>query len=188
MSSSDNELLLTIALLVLGIGLIALLTPSPQQKATWQQRDLNASPERVITSTVSYLQDLGYAIDTIDRANGFVKTQYAGRAQLHGASGVIADILVGEARYAVTVEVRKLRPEVSRVRVNLIAEEWKSGSLFQAGHWSSDPLAYNGTDYDQFFQGLRRALGLIGAVDQVGDRCVASAEFLGALERAMLCG
>lgn len=159
-ANSGTDLLLSIALLIVAVALLVVLVPSPEEKASWQHRELAAPADDVLTAAVSYLQDLGYAIDTIDRDSGFVKTQYAGRGQLHGAMGVIADILAGEARYAATVQVSAGGPQTSRVRVNLIAEQWNEGSWLRTGHWSQDSLAYSKVDYDRFFDGLVKKLGL----------------------------
>jgi len=161
-ASSDSEILLTLVLVALSIGLLLVLTPSPQQRSSWQERTIDAPAGEVLTAAISHLQDLGYPIDTIDRESGFVKTQYAGRGQLQGGAGLILDILVGEARYAATVQVRTEGAGVSRVRINLIAEQWSEGSLFRTGHWSQDPLAYSKADYDRFFTELRAKLGLVG--------------------------
>ena len=161
-ANSGTDLLLSIAILVVAVALLVVLVPSPEEKASWQHRELAAPADDALTAAVSYLQDLGYAIDTIDRDSGFVKTQYAGRGQLHGAMGVIAGILVGEARYAATVQVSAIGPQASRMRVNLIAEQWSQGSWLQTGHWSQDPLAYSKADYNRFFDGLTRKLGRIG--------------------------
>lgn len=160
-ASSNSEVLLDIVLIALAIGLLFVLTPSPQQRASWQERTVNAPASQVLTAAISYLQDLGYPIDTIDRESGFVKTQYAGRGQIQGGAGVVLDILVGEARYAVTVQVRSEQAGAARVRVNLIAERWNAGSLFRTGHWSQDALAYSKADYDRFFTELRAKLGLV---------------------------
>ncbi len=158
--SSDADLLLTITLLVIAVVFLVAITPSPQDRASWQVRELAANKDSVVTAAVSYLQDAGYAIDTIDRDSGFVKTQYASRAQLEGGWGIITDILVGEARYAATVQVSQSSLGNSVVRVNLIAEKWNEGSLFKTGHWSQDPLAYDKSNYDTFFRGLQRKLQL----------------------------
>jgi hypothetical protein len=170
-ASSDTELLVSVALLVLAIVLLVAITPSPEERSSWQVQQLAADAGLVLNAAVSYLQDLGYAIDSIDRSSGFVKTQYASRGQLHGGWGVVADILAGEARYAATVQVLQLSTAATEVRVNLIAEEWTEGSLFTTGHWSSDPLAYGQNDYLRFFEGLRAKLG-IGSLTQP---CVAFA-------------
>jgi len=159
-ASSGTDLLLSIVLLAVAVVILVALVPSPAQKASWQQREVTVPVGEVLTAAVTYLQDLGYAIDTIDRDSGFVKTQCAGRGQLQGAAGVIADILTGEARYAATVQVTSIDAHSSRVRVNLIAERWEEGSLFVTGHWSQDALAYSQRDYVTFFNGLLRKLGL----------------------------
>lgn len=159
-ANSGTELLLSVALLVVAIVVLIVLVPSPEEKASWQYRELAAPTDEILTATISYLQDLGYAIDTIDRDSGFVKTQYAGRGQLQGGLGVIVDILVGEARYAATVQVTTGGAQAAHVRVNLIAEQWNEGSWVQTGHWSQDSLAYSKADYDKFFDGLRKKLGL----------------------------
>lgn len=165
-SSSDSEMLLAIALLAVAIGLFLVLVPSPQEKASWQQREFSAPASKVLTVAISYLQDLGYPIDTIDRESGFVKTQYAGRAQLQGALGVFADLLVGKSRYAATIQVSMVTSNTSHVRINLVAEQWSEGSLLRTGHWSQDPLAYSKADYDRFFNGLERRLGLRGVTQE----------------------
>jgi len=163
-SSSDSELLLSVVLIILGLVLLLAIVPSPEEKASWQQREFSSSAESVLTASISYLQDLGYAIDIIDRPSGFVRTQAAGRGQLQGALGVIADILAGEARYSATVQVSATGENSCHVRINLIAEQWNAGSLFVTGHWSQDSLAYSKSDYDKFFFGLAQKLSLsVGA-------------------------
>jgi len=159
-SSSSTDLLVSVALLVVAVVLLVAIIPSPGERASWQVQAMPVDADSVLTAAISYLQDSGYAIDTIDRDSGFVKTQYASRAQLQGAWGVIADILAGEARYAATVQVTRVTTGSSSVRVNLIAEEWNEGSWFTTGHWSQDPLAYGRGDYERFFEGLRRKLGI----------------------------
>lgn len=159
-SSSSSDLLLSIVFVVLGVVLLLVIVPSPEEKASWQQREFSTSAESAVTAAISYLQDLGYAIDTIDRPSGFVKTQYVGRGQLQGALGVIVDILAGEARYYATVQVVAMGESFCRVRVNLVAEQWNEGSLFVTGHWSQDSLAYVKSDYDEFFRGLAQKFSL----------------------------
>jgi hypothetical protein len=162
-ASSGSDLLLSIALLAAAIVLLVMITPSPVQKAAWQQREVAAPASEVVTAAITYVQDLGYAIDTIDRESGLVKTQYAGRGQLYGAAGVIGNILAGEARYAVTILVTPLSASSSRVRVNLIAENWNQGSIFVTGHWTEDALMYGQREYGAFFSGLLRTLGIAAA-------------------------
>jgi len=167
-ANSSSDLLLSIALLVVSAVLVLAITPTPQERASWQVRELTADADSVLTVAVSLLQDAGYAIDTIDRDSGFVKTQYASRAQLQGGWGNIADILVGEARYAATVQVTGTEPGRCSVRLNLIAEQWNEGSWLMTGHWSQDSLAYDKSDYDEFFRALHQRLGL-ASLDGVGD-------------------
>jgi hypothetical protein len=162
-ASSGSDLLLSIALLAAAIVLLVMITPSPVQKAAWQQREVAAPASEVITAAITYVQDLGYAIDTIDRESGLVKTQYAGRGQLYGAAGVIGNILAGEARYAVTILVTPLSASSSRVRVNLIAENWNQGSIFVTGHWAEAPSMNGQREYAAFFSGLLRTLGITAA-------------------------
>jgi hypothetical protein len=140
-----------------------MITPSPVQKAAWQQREVAAPASEVITAAITYVQDLGYAIDTIDRESGLVKTQYAGRGQLYGAAGVIGNIIAGEARYAVTILVAPLSASSSRVRVNLIAENWEQGSIFVTGHWAEAPSMNGQREYETFFEGLLHTLGIAAA-------------------------
>jgi hypothetical protein len=149
--------------------LLIYITPSPAERAAWQVQELEADSNTVFAAALSYVQDLGYAIDAIDKDSGFIMTQYASRGQLHGGWGVLADILAGEARYAVTIQVSALSTGRTRVRVNLIAEEWNEGSSFQTGHWSQDPLAYGEGDYLAFFSGLRSVLGLGGLSFDAGE-------------------
>jgi hypothetical protein len=162
-ASSGSDLLLSIALLAVAIVLLVMITPSPVQKASWQQREVAVAASEVVTAAITYVQDLGYAIDTIDRESGLVKTQYAGRGQLYGAAGVIGNIIAGEARYAVTILVTPLGTASSRVRVNLIAENWQQGSIFVTGHWTEDALMYRQREYETFFRGLLQTLGLAAA-------------------------
>jgi len=152
-------LLVSVVVLVLCMAILLVAVPSPTEKASWQTCEITSPRGVVFTATLTYLQDIGYALDTVDSANGFIKTQCASRAQLKGGTGFIVDLLVGEARYAVTVQVRAVSENITSVRVNLIAEKWVEGSLFVSGHWAQDPLGVGKADYEAFFTGLKRTIG-----------------------------
>jgi len=159
MESDTSTLLISVVVLVLCMAILLVAVPSPTEKASWQTCEITAPRGVVFAAALTYLQDIGYALDTVDSANGFIKTQYASRAQLEGGAGLIVDLLVGEARYAVTVQVRAVSENITSVRVNLIAEKWVEGSLFVSAHWAQDPLGVGKADYEAFFTGLKRTIG-----------------------------
>lgn len=155
----DSDRYLVVALVVLGLFLVAVMSPAPEERRDWQTREISCSSGDVLSGSLVYLQDLGYSIETVSYENGFVATRYAGQVQLAGVGGLLESVLIGERQFAVTVLARPINANRSDVRVSLIAESWQEGSLFSTGHWTENPFYYNRDDYDEFFIGLEKELG-----------------------------
>lgn len=143
----------------LGIGLVGLLllaaiTPTSSERAKWQIRVVPSSKDSIFQAALTYLQDLGYTIKETSPSAGFIATTHASPHQLQGVWGIIETGLIGERRFSATVLIHPISSVGCQVRVNLIAEEWNSGSSWEGGHWTQDAIYYDKDDYDKFFVGL----------------------------------
>ena len=149
-----KDIWLWIGIGLLGLLLVAAITPTPVERATWQTKLLPCDKDTAFQASLEYLQDLGYTILNTIPETGFISTAYSSQAQLQGSWGTIENLLIGEHRFAVTIMIRTVAANACNVRVNLIAEEWVSGSLWSAGHWRQDEIYYDEHDYQKFFDGL----------------------------------
>lgn len=154
-----DELLGIIGVTVLGLIIIATITPTKEELKGWQTQTIQASQDEIFRSAITYLQDRGFTISDTNQNSGFIKTGWASQFQLQGAWGILEEAVSGETRSSVTVVITPIGNYSCEVRVNLVAQNWTEGPfIWSTGHWEQTPLYYGEDDYQRFFQELRQEI------------------------------
>jgi hypothetical protein len=132
-----NKLIIS---LVAGSFLLTACAPQPvkPQKTSleiqaYQARTFDADKRVTFNAVMSILQDLGYIIGSASLDTGFITAESPNR-QVDTAAARFALIFGGvrtEGKTAVTVSIEEIAPKKTRVRLNLVDRQSRSGAYGQ---------------------------------------------------------
>jgi hypothetical protein len=126
--------------LITGSFLLTACAPQPvkPQKTSleiqaYQARTFEADKKVTFNAVMSILQDLGYIIGSASLDTGFITAESPNK-QVDSGAAMMALLFSGirtEGKTAVTVSIEEISPKKTRVRLNLVDRQLRSGAYGQ---------------------------------------------------------
>jgi len=123
-----------------------------------QARVFDADKKVTFNAVMSILQDLGYIIGSASFETGFITAESPNKQDQSGAA-VMAMLFSGirtEGKTAVTVSIEEISPKKTRVRLNLVNRQLRSGAYGQRA--SDDTPVEDPKVYENAFDKIGEAI------------------------------
>lgn len=123
-----------------------------------QARVFDADKKVTFNAVMSILQDLGYIIGSASLDTGFITAESPNKQDQSGAA-VMAMLFSGirtEGKTAVTVSIEEISPAKTRVRLNLVSRQLRSGAYGQRA--SDDTPVEDPKVYENAFDKIGEAI------------------------------